>query len=304
MVGAIYCPHELRLSPLQRSVDTRLSVAQAHRSSLVTLAYGADVRVNAGNFDDIFLFMKCTTGQGSVRQNDDRQCWRAGDIVPVSMNRATEFIFHREFSQISLRPDKSHLQALCATWIGHPLEEDLCFDLSPLSPQLASAWGAMLDLLGQAMRGYSAAAQHSLEEAMLGMLLAGHAHNYSAAMQGDDSRSSARLARRFEQLVNDSHEQDLSVAALARRLHVGIRTLQCATERHLDTTPSAYLRVHRLERVQRELSQAPAGTRIADVAYANGFVHLSRFAAFYKARFAERPSDTLARSRHGQGALD
>lgn len=269
---------------------------------MVALAYGADVRVNAGNFKDIFLFMKCTAGQGSVRQNGARQHWCPGDIVPVSMNRATEFIFNREFSQISLRPDKNRLQALCATWIGHPLEEDLRFDLRPLSPQLNSAWSAMLELLSQSMRGYSVAAQHSLEDAMLGMLLAGHGHNYSAAMQGDDSRGSARLARRFEQLVNDGHEPDLSVAALARRLHVGIRTLQCATERHLDMTPSAYLRAHRMERVHRELSQAGAGTGIAEIAYANGFVHLGRFAAFYKAQFAERPSDTLARARRGQTA--
>ena len=308
LVGQVYCPHTLRLRPLQRSVDARLSVAAADGGALVSLAYGAEVEVDAGHFDDIFLIMQCTGGHGSVRQDGELQHWGQGSVMPVSMNRATQFRFERSFTQTSLRPDARRLQALCAAWIGRPLEQDLRFELRPFSAQLASAWSAMLGLLGQAAGSYSAAARQSLEEALLGMLLAGHGHNYSAAMQTPDehasrgAHASARLARRFEQLARDDQGQSLSVAAIAQRLDVGIRTLQSATERHLNTTPSTYLRELRLARVQRELSQGSARTGIADVAYAHGFVHLGRFSAFYKTRFGEKPSDTLARARNRDGA--
>ncbi|MCJ1705561.1 helix-turn-helix domain-containing protein [Rathayibacter sp. VKM Ac-2926] len=71
-------------------------------------------------------------------------------------------------------------------------------------------------------------------------------------------------------------------------------TLQEAFRRTLDTTPMAYLRRQRLERVREELLvAAPGAVSVTEVATRWGFIHLSRFAAGYRAAFSENPSDTL-----------
>ena len=40
LVSSVYCSHRLQLAAQQRQVNTRLQVAAAYRSSLVSLAYG------------------------------------------------------------------------------------------------------------------------------------------------------------------------------------------------------------------------------------------------------------------------
>ena len=112
LVSSVYCSHRLQLAAQQRQVNTRLQVAPAYRSSLVSLAYGAEVAVDAGNFDGMFLVMKCVSGWGTVEQAGESRRWEKGDILPVSMNRPTRFHFNGEFEQISLRPDRERLQAL------------------------------------------------------------------------------------------------------------------------------------------------------------------------------------------------
>ncbi|MCU1409258.1 MAG: AraC family transcriptional regulator, partial [Microbacteriaceae bacterium] len=57
-----------------------------------------------------------------------------------------------------------------------------------------------------------------------------------------------------------------------------------------------YLRDFRLEQVHKELLAAePGAVTVTEVAARWGFVHLGRFAAAYRQRFAERPSDTINR---------
>lgn len=297
LVSSVYCSHRLQLAAHQRQVNTRLCVAPAYGSSLVSLAYGAEVAVDAGNFDGIFLVMKCVSGWGTVEQAGECRRWEKGDILPVSMNRPTRFHFNGEFEQISLRPDRERLQALCAQWIGHALDEDLCFALRPFSHTLSAGWDGMLGLLGSGTLPLSTAACQSLDDAMLSMLLAGHTHNYSAAMQAPVQQPHSRLVRRFEALLQAELEPHWSVADVAARLGVSIRSLQTAVQRELATTPGAYLRDLRLAQVRSELEAGEPVQTVAACAYAHGFLHLGRFAQLYQARFGERPSDTLRRAR-------
>jgi transcriptional regulator GlxA family with amidase domain len=77
--------------------------------------------------------------------------------------------------------------------------------------------------------------------------------------------------------------------------------LQLAFRRFRDTTPMAQLRALRLERAFSELAKAGQdGGSVTSVANAHGFGSLSRFAADYKARFHESPSDTLRRGAVGR----
>jgi AraC family ethanolamine operon transcriptional activator len=58
----------------------------------------------------------------------------------------------------------------------------------------------------------------------------------------------------------------------------------------------AHLRALRLELARSELAQAGRdGGSVTSVAHAHGFESLSRFAAYYRARFHESPSETLRR---------
>ena len=60
--------------------------------------------------------------------------------------------------------------------------------------------------------------------------------------------------------------------------------------------PMRFLRNHRLQRVREELLSAREA-QVSDVALRWGFSHFGRFAAEYRKRFGESPSQTLAGAR-------
>jgi AraC-like DNA-binding protein len=88
---------------------------------------------------------------------------------------------------------------------------------------------------------------------------------------------------------------DIGVTEVAAVCHVSVRALQLAFRRHLDTTPMAYLRQVRLDRVHSELQDAdPAGdVTVTEVAARWGMLGTGRFSSQYRAAYGELPSDTL-----------
>jgi transcriptional regulator GlxA family with amidase domain len=69
-----------------------------------------------------------------------------------------------------------------------------------------------------------------------------------------------------------------------------------AFRQHAGQGPMEFLREIRLDRVRAELlaSAGVAAVGVREVAQKYGFLHLGHFAAQYRARFGERPSETRA----------
>lgn len=85
-----------------------------------------------------------------------------------------------------------------------------------------------------------------------------------------------------------------SPADLSEIAGCSVRRLQQAFREHVGTSPLAYLHDLRLDRVRVDLA-AGAGP-VTDVAMRWGLHHMGRFAADYKRRFGELPSQTAARA--------
>jgi AraC-like DNA-binding protein len=109
---------------------------------------------------------------------------------------------------------------------------------------------------------------------------------------GDTDPSAVRRGVAF---IDEHAGEPISVTDIASAARLGPRALQDAFRRHLDTTPTTYLRRVRLERAHRDLQSADptAGTTVADIATRWGFAHHGRFAAQYRAQYGHPPSRTL-----------
>jgi len=75
------------------------------------------------------------------------------------------------------------------------------------------------------------------------------------------------------------------------------RTLETHFKMFLGTTPLGWVRRMRLTRARQQLLHAGAQTTVTDVAIANGFSQLGRFAGAYRGTFGEFPSATIRRSK-------
>ena len=103
----------------------------------------------------------------------------------------------------------------------------------------------------------------------------------------------ARAMRFLEQRLDEPIQLD----ALAAAAGVRPRTLEAHFKAYLGTTPLGWLRRQRLARARQQLLAADDRKSVTDVALANGFSELGRFAAQYRGQFGELPSQTLRAAR-------
>src|SRR6185312_7445044 len=75
------------------------------------------------------------------------------------------------------------------------------------------------------------------------------------------------------------------------------RTLETHFRLFLGTTPLGWVRRARLARARQQLLLSDGRASVTDVAIANGFSQLGRFAAQYRKVFGELPSATIQRSK-------
>jgi AraC-like DNA-binding protein len=137
------------------------------------------------------------------------------------------------------------------------------------------------------------------ERMLAGLLLATFPNDAFALptrVDDHDSRSPAtlRLAVAF---IESNAQRDIGIEEIAGAARVSRRAVQQSFRRHLDTTPTAYLRKVRLDAAHRELLDAGPGDglTVTDVAYRWGFCSPSRFTERYRAAFGTTPSATLRR---------
>ncbi|GGQ77047.1 AraC family transcriptional regulator [Couchioplanes azureus] len=103
--------------------------------------------------------------------------------------------------------------------------------------------------------------------------------------------------RRAISFIDDNAHHAISPADIATAAHVTIRTLQLAFRRHLETTPTGYLRRVRLDHAHRDLQAADptTGATVSAIAARWGFANHSRFTAEYRTTYGITPSQTLRR---------
>jgi AraC-like DNA-binding protein len=133
----------------------------------------------------------------------------------------------------------------------------------------------------------------SMRENLVRGLLLATDHPYRDRLAGTGRRPAPRAVRRAIEAIHARPSHPFTVKELSIVAGISDRRLQEAFARHAGMSPMAYLREVRLDRAHDDLCHAPPGATVADIAYRWGFVHLGRFAARYRARYGQSPSETL-----------
>lgn len=296
-VSKVYCPFTIQVIGKARDIDAVFEITHSRSQPLVTLSHSAPVRIDAGNFDRLFLVMHCARGHFSARQENSRGEFFPGQTVPFSAGFDTRMQFDWEFLQKSVRLDSDKLETLCARWLGHPLDRRLRFAMRPFSDNLQRIWQNTLSYVWHMdSLPLSAAAKASFDEYLLTLLLHQHPHNFSEEMGTTGPSPLPAIIRRAERYMVDRASEPITTSDIAADLGVSLRSLQAGFRKWRATTPHAFLRRIRLQLVHDELQRS--GGEVTRVALRYGFAHLGRFSAHYREAFGEDPSKTLRRSRN------
>ncbi|WP_082952161.1 AraC family transcriptional regulator [Mycobacterium kubicae] len=128
-------------------------------------------------------------------------------------------------------------------------------------------------------------------------------HSHHDAVTGADGLNAPRAIQTAIDIIEAEAHLPLTLSAIASRSHISVRTLQQGFQRHLDSSPMAYLREVRLRRAHQTLLESePSTVTVASVAHQWGFTNLGRFAAAHAARYRETPTETLRRKAYRRNA--
>ena len=134
------------------------------------------------------------------------------------------------------------------------------------------------------------------ESYLLSSLLLLAPHNETNALQATGRRSLLpRSVRRAQEFMSSHAMAPLSITDVCQNLGLSARSLQQAFQQHTGQSPMAFLRDVRLDRVHAALTHADAQCplSVSQVAAQYCFLHMGHFAANYRLRFGELPTQTL-----------
>jgi AraC-like DNA-binding protein len=299
-VARAFCAH--KLEPLDGSrIDARQHSAALGNVSLHYLDYGADVRISPQPLESFFLVQiplagvaEATCGDAQV-VSTPRLATVLGPHEPVTM-RWTAGTPH-----LCVRIDRTALESKAARMIGRSLKDPLTFELGMrLDTPTAISMRHFVDMVRLELETDHGLARQpliasQLEDLVMTSLLMSAPNNYADRLSADPSEVAPRCVRRAMELIEDHAHEPLTVEDIAEAVGTSVRALQAGFSRHTGASPMTYLRGVRLEAVHRALRDADPsnGVTVTDVALANGFTHLGRFAQAYRERFGLAPSETL-----------
>ena len=197
--------------------------------------------------------------------------------------------------------DPSAVTEVAAPQPGQGQEPIEFTGFAPATPAAAARWRRTHDLVHSLAHAPSEPLEaHELVASNAGRLLIATAlATFPNTAVLDPTRTdrhdaSTTTLQRAVSFIDDHADHDISVADIAEASFVTIRAVQLAFRRHLDTTPSAFLRRVRLDRAHRELLAGdPTVDTVTEVAYRWGFSSPSRFARYYRAAYGVGPRSTL-----------
>lgn len=302
IVGSIFSPH--RLAPRGRAVgDVCMQHAPIDTLSLCYLDYGAAVDIEADMFRSFFLLQFPLRGSMEARCPEDRAMASRGAPVVLSATRQWDLRWSADCASLLVRIERREAESALARMLGQPVTDPLVFDTQAADHgrAVSALWYNVRALIqdlrsGGAMLAWPAA-RRAAEQAVIHSLLCHWPHNYSMGLTGGRSPAAPRHVTRVENYIRSHASEPITIDELVTVSGASLRSLYDGFRKFRDTSPMRYLRDHRLDRVHAELLKPAPDISVTTVAMRWGFSQLGRFAAQYKERFGESPSETLRNAR-------
>jgi AraC-like DNA-binding protein len=289
-VERLYGPHSLALRT-RDGLAMRLAGFEVGRINVTGIEYGCHATARTDEPHDYWVFSYAARGEivignevAAAGNAGVRDPWAAG-VLPMSA----------DLRLLNMKVTHADLMEAAGTLLGELPGTPLRF------PQLVAPGSAparhLQDLMGRLNQLPACAAPQAAlierrwQEAALLELLMVWPHSWSRHLGAPASRRGA--VERAIDYMQAHAGADLTLADVAAAAGVGARALARGFERQLGTSPMRYLQQCRLERARADLLDARAS--VTETAYRWGFGNLGDFAARYRARFGEKPSETRRR---------
>ncbi|KPA91481.1 transcriptional regulator containing an amidase domain and an AraC-type DNA-binding HTH domain [Pseudomonas asplenii] len=297
-VGRIFKPHELVAVHTSEAVGACMHHVTRGGLALSRLEYATEVDIDPGRLEDFYLIQIPIQGGALIRCEGLE--FESSPLVAslLSPTLPARMRWQGHSPQLTLRIEQADMAYHCRQHIPQASQRLPQFDPRLDFSRPGAAY--FLQLLNTLVHAIGSA-EHPLhqplvlkqfESALLNSLLYGQPHSALDNLERPAEKSiSPYFIKRTEAYIREHLHEPLSVESLAEQAGVSVRTLFAGFRSFRNTSPMAYMRELRLERVHEELTRNEQAS-VTEVAFKWGFAHLGRFAQEYKRRYGELPSAT------------
>lgn len=141
----------------------------------------------------------------------------------------------------------------------------------------------------------------AMQAALVDLLLELQPHSHGEAIVRAASSSSLARIEAVEDLLRANLAEPLRLEDLARAAECSVRALQLVFSEQCGLSPMEFVRRSRLLHARRALERGGRRTTATSVSREIGYLNFGRFAAHYRARFGESPSQTIERASRQRG---
>ena len=290
LVEQLYGPHSLALRT-QRELDMRLAGFDVGRLNVSSIEYGCAATARTEEPHNYWVFSFAARGEIVV----GKEIARAGNAGVRAPEAAGDLPMSADLRLVNLKVEHEDLMEAARTLFGQAAARPLRWpELVPSGSAPALQLASLMQRLNQLPvcdSPYAPLLERRWQKAALLELLMAWPHSLSARLGVQAAPPNA-----VDRALNFMHADPgaaCSLAEVARAAGVGMRALTRGFEKRLGTSPMRYLQQCRLERARADLLDARGS--VTDIAYRWGFGNLGDFAARYRERYGERPSETLRR---------
>ncbi|OBA59407.1 hypothetical protein A5647_17250 [Mycobacterium sp. 1100029.7] len=301
-IGSAFCPHRLTVSGSGSTFRARHAEGGTAELGVSSLSYGLGTTLmESAAFDDFVLVSQQVSGRFAARAESGEQLVLPGQHIVLDAHTAYRLRWEENCIIFHARIRRADFETTIAEFTGAPMATAARFPLNwhPSKAGTVTVAKVMQMLLRNAGPNGLLASGTLVAAQMRRMLVASIVEAYSDVISAVESESGGDVrpaaVRRAIAYLEDAAADDVRIGDVAAAARVSTRALQEAFRKHLDTTPSAYLKSVRLARAHADLRQSSVeqGTTVAAVAYRWGFTNLGRFAADYRREFGRLPSEVL-----------
>ncbi len=296
-----------KITPHPAGSDTFLTTINAVRLVDVTMAYldfACATSLRVARSADCYTVHMTTSGTVHVEIDSERNEITPFFALVVSPGTAYTLDCERDSPQVIIRIEKDALERQLSRMLGRTPSDPLQFSpLGDLTSDGALRWHGALQILSSEIVSPASLIQHgvgsaAIEELIMSTLLYLQQSNYWTRLRSLPTRSGRPAVRRSLDYIEEHLAEPITLADLVRATGMSSRSIQTGFKEDLLTTPVAYIRERRLDKVRAALMSAVPGEGITvtEVAERWGFSHLGSFSVLYREKYGESPSQTLRRA--------
>ena len=263
--------------------------------------HGNRIRIELPSLGSVgYLLSYGGSAEATVRRSQVEV--RSDQAYTVSAGETVKLDYAANFEQLAIKIDAAALSRKLEAIAGQHIDRNLQFE--PIAADTGARAKNLRRIIQFLMRQADADATRlspvalaELEQAIMVSFLLSTRHDYSDSLDRQSIHSAPWQVHLAEEYISAHWDQPITIEALSIITGSSGRSIFHSFKHSRGYSPMDFLKDVRLDHSKRMLSVPDAATSVTDVAFTCGFGNLGHFSGYYRQKFGELPSNTLARAR-------